>query len=225
MDFISTRNSRRVVSGAEAVVKGLSDEGGLFVPAFFPSVTKEELDKMLDMSYPERAAFIIGKYLPELGAELNEYTEKAYSRFDGDPAPLVKLNDGLFVLELWHGPTHAFKDIALTLLPYLLTGSKKKLGEKERTLILVATSGDTGKAALEGFRDVEGTDIIVFYPGDGVSKLQKLQMMTQSGKNVYVAAIRVISTTLRRRLKKYLPTNPSRKNWKKRVTDCPAQTP
>ena len=190
MDFISTRNSRRVVSGAEAVVKGLSDEGGLFVPAFFPSVTKEELDKMLDMSYPERAAFIIGKYLPELGAELNEYTEKAYSRFDGDPAPLVKLNDGLFVLELWHGPTHAFKDIALTLLPYLLTGSKKKLGEKERTLILVATSGDTGKAALEGFRDVEGTDIIVFYPGDGVSKLQKLQMMTQSGKNVYVAAIK-----------------------------------
>lgn len=190
MDFISTRNARRVVSGAEAVVKGLSDEGGLFVPAFFPSVSQNEFDDMLDMSYPERAAFIIGKYLPELADRLKDFTRKAYSRFDGDPAPLVKLDDGLFVLELWHGPTHAFKDIALTLLPYLLTGSKIKLGEKERTLILVATSGDTGKAALEGFRDVEGTDIIVFYPCDGVSKLQKLQMMTQAGNNVYVAGIR-----------------------------------
>ena len=189
MDFISTRNARRTVSGIRAVVEGLSEEGGLFVPAFFPSVDGAEMEKMLDMTYPQRAAFIIGKYLPELAGELDSYTDKAYSRFDGDAAPLVKLDDSLFMLELWHGPTHAFKDIALTLLPYLLTGSKKLLGEKERTLILVATSGDTGKAALEGFKDVPGTDVIVFYPGDGVSALQKLQMMTQTGGNVYVAGI------------------------------------
>jgi len=189
VDFISTRNARRAVSGIKAVVEGLSEEGGLFVPAFFPSVDGAEMEKMLDMIYPQRAAFIIGKYLPELAGELDSYTEKAYSRFDGDPAPLVKLDDSLFVLELWHGPTHAFKDIALTLLPYLLTGSKKLLEEKERTLILVATSGDTGKAALEGFKDVPGADIIVFYPGDGVSALQKLQMITQAGGNVYVAGI------------------------------------
>ncbi len=189
MDFISTRNKNLKVSGATAVANGLSEEGGLFVPALFPSITQSEMQSLADMSYPERAAFIIGKYLPELEDKLLEFTEKAYSRFDGDAAPLVKVDDNLFVLELWHGPTHAFKDIALTLLPYLLVGSKKVLGKDERTLILVATSGDTGKAALEGFKDVDGTDIIVFYPSDGVSNLQKMQMMTQEGDNVFVAAI------------------------------------
>ncbi len=190
MKFVSTRNSKLEVSGAQAVVKGLSEEGGLFVPAFFPEITKADLDEMRDMSYDERSAFVIGKYLPELIGDLNEYTKKAYARFDGDPAPLVMLEEDLGILELWHGPTHAFKDIALTLLPYLLTGSKKAIGKTEKTLILVATSGDTGKAALEGFSGVAGTDIIVFYPVEGVSKLQKLQMMTQKGDNVYVAAIR-----------------------------------
>lgn len=189
MDFISTRNEKKVVSGIEAVVEGLSSEGGLFVPKEFPAVTDEEMTALAEMEYPERAAFIVGKYLPELKNELPAYTQKAYSRFDGEPAPVVKVDDTLFVMELWHGPTHAFKDIALTLLPYLLVGSKKKLGKDERTLILVATSGDTGKAALEGFCDVEGTDIIVFYPTGGVSDLQKMQMMTQKGDNVYVAAI------------------------------------
>ncbi len=188
MNFISTRNADRVVSGAEAVVKGLSDEGGLFVPALFPEITEAEIKAMADMTYPERAAFVIGKFLPEL-KDLPEYTEKAYARFDGDPAPVVKLDEGTFMLELWHGPTHAFKDIALTLLPYLMTGSKAATGEKTRTLILVATSGDTGKAALEGFRDVDGTDVIVFYPSGGVSELQKLQMITQTGDNVFVSAI------------------------------------
>lgn len=190
MDFISTRNASRKVSGVRAVVDGLSVEGGLYVPAFFPQIGEKELDAIIGMSYPERAAFIIGKFLPELEDKLPEFTEKAYSRFDGDPAPLVKIDDNLFVLELWHGPTHAFKDIALTLLPYLVTGSKKLLGEEENTLVLVATSGDTGKAALEGFKDVDGTDIIVLYPTGGVSELQKLQMMTQEGGNVAVAAIR-----------------------------------
>ena len=190
MKFISTRDTAYEVTGCQAVVEGLSKEGGLFVPASFPSVTEEELNEMLALSYPERAARIIGKYLPELASVLGEYTEKAYARFDGDAAPLVKIDDNLFVLELWHGPTHAFKDIALTLLPYLMTGSKKLLGKEERTLILVATSGDTGKAALEGFSGVEGTDIIVYYPSEGVSDLQKLQMMTQKGDNVYVAGIK-----------------------------------
>ena len=189
MDFISTRNKSNKVNGATAIVNGLSKEGGLFVPSLFPAITAQDLEKMADKTYPERSAFIIGKSVPELSESLNEYTEKAYARFDGDPAPLVKVDDNLFVLELWHGPTHAFKDIALTLLPHLLVGSKKLLGKEERTLILVATSGDTGKAALEGFKDVEGTDIIVFYPSDGVSDLQKMQMMTQKGDNVFVSAI------------------------------------
>ena len=190
MKFISTRNDKISVTGSEAVVKGLSTEGGLFVPGEFPQITQSEWAQLADMDYPERAALIIGKYLPELADKLGEYTAAAYSRFDGDPAPVVMLDDQLGTLELWHGPTHAFKDIALTLLPYLMTGSKKLLGKTERTLILVATSGDTGKAALEGFKDVEGTDIIVFYPSDGVSDLQKLQMMTQKGDNVFVAAIK-----------------------------------
>ena len=124
---------------------------------------------MESMDYDEIATLVIGKYLPQLHAILPEITKKAYSRFDGEPAPLVKIDQNLAVLELWHGPTHAFKDVALTLLPYLLTESKKVVGNDKRTLILVATSGDTGKAALEGFRDVDGTDVIVFYPDEGVA--------------------------------------------------------
>ena len=191
MKFISTRNDKIEVSGSEAVVKGLSQEGGLFVPQSFPTITEKEWEQLAQMDYAERATLIIGKYLPELSDVLPEYTRSAYGKFDdGDPAPVVMLDDEIGTLELWHGPTHAFKDIALTLLPYLMTGSKKLLGKDERTLVLVATSGDTGKAALEGFKDVEGTDIIVFYPSDGVSDLQKLQMMTQKGENVFVSAIK-----------------------------------
>ena len=189
MKFVSTRNNQVSVSGPEAVVKGLSEEGGLFVPAFFPEVTADDIKAMGEMDYPQRANFIISKFLGEL-KDLSTYTEKAYARFDGDPAPVTVVGEGTSTLELWHGPTHAFKDIALTLLPYLLTGSKKLLGHDEKTLILVATSGDTGKAALEGFRDVEGTEVIVFYPSDGVSNLQKLQMMTQKGENVFVTGIK-----------------------------------
>ena len=190
MKYISTRNKKNTVSGIEAVVKGLSAEGGLFVPEQFPEISLAEIESLCELDYPERAAKIIAKFLPELEGDLNEYTQKAYSRFDGDAAPLVKLDEGLYILELWHGPTHAFKDIALTLLPYLLTGSKKHLGHDEKTLILVATSGDTGKAALEGFKDVSDTDVIVFYPQDGVSQMQKLQMMTTTGGNVKVYGIR-----------------------------------
>lgn len=189
MYYISTRNKSERVSGAQAVVQGIASDGGLYVPEQIPSVTKEELAALKAMEYPERAAFIIGKFLPELSDGLKDWCERAYSRFDGDPAPIVKA-DGKYFLELWHGPTHAFKDMALTLLPYLMTGSKKILNRTDKTLILVATSGDTGKAALEGFKDVEGTACAVFYPFGGVSNLQKLQMTTQRGGNVFVSAIK-----------------------------------
>lgn len=191
MNFISTRGGE-TVTGARAIVKGLSDNGGLFVPEKFPEVSVKELEDMLSMSYPERAAKVLIKYLDEYDeAELLKACEAAYAKFDGDdPAPLVKLDDGIFMLELFHGPTCAFKDMALTLLPYLLRKGCDLCGIKEQILILVATSGDTGKAALEGFRDAEGIKIMVFYPNDGVSKMQKLQMCTQEGDNVNVVAVK-----------------------------------
>ncbi len=191
MKYISTRNKSIKVSAAQAIVSGLSEDGGLFVPEVFPKLEKKDFDELIEMSYPERAAKVLSLYLDDYSYdELLGYTEKAYSKFYGeDPCPLVNVDGDLFVLELWHGPTCAFKDMALRVLPYLLTAAREKTGETSKTLILVATSGDTGKAALEGFRDVDGTDIIVFYPSQGVSDMQKLQMMTQEGNNVYVCAI------------------------------------
>ena len=192
MKYISTRNKNKTVSGAEAIAMGISDEGGLFVPESFPKITKADRDKMAAMSYAERTAYVLSKYLDEFTYdEILEMVNKAYSRFDSDEvAPVVKLDDSLFVLELFHGPTYAFKDLALTLLPYLLTASKSKIGDSSSTLILVATSGDTGKAALEGFKDVDKTKIMVFYPSDGVSDMQKMQMITQEGSNVEVVGIK-----------------------------------
>lgn len=191
MNYISTRNASRVYSASEAIVKGISDDGGLIVPSSFPAIDKEFIENFSTLDYPERVATVLHSYMDEFSYdELLSYAKKAYSRFDGDPCPVTKIEDGLFVLELWHGPTFAFKDMALTLLPYLLTASKRKLGREDKTLILVATSGDTGKAALEGFKDVDGTEIIVFFPSQGVSKMQKLQMLTQEGKNVHVVAIK-----------------------------------
>ncbi len=191
MLFISTRGGEKV-NGAEAVVKGLSDNGGLFVPEYFPAVTAEEMEEMLYMSYPERAAKILHKYLEEYDEkELLTACEKAYAKFEGtDPAPLVKIEEGVYILELFHGPTCAFKDMALTVLPYLLRKGCDLCGIKEQILVLVATSGDTGKAALEGFKDADGIKIMVFYPDDGVSSMQKLQMCTQDGGNVNVCAVK-----------------------------------
>ncbi len=191
MYFISTRGGEKV-TGAEAIVKGLADNGGLYVPETFPAVTKEEMSQMAEMNYAERAAFVLGKYLADdLGADfLKETCEKAYSNFEGkDPVPLVKIDGNLYVLELFHGPTCAFKDMALTVLPYLMKKSLEVTGVKDEILILAATSGDTGKAALEGFRDVKGTKVAVFYPDEGVAKMQRLQMCTQEGNNVFVAAV------------------------------------
>lgn len=190
MNFISTRGGEKV-TGAQAIVKGLSDNGGLYVPEIFPAVTAEEMDSMLTMSYPERAALVLSKYLDDYDfGGLKAACESAYAKFEGDPAPLVRLDDGVYMLELWHGPTCAFKDMALTLLPYLLRTGCDMVGIKEDILVLVATSGDTGKAALEGFKDAKGIKIMVFYPSDGVSKMQKLQMCTQEGGNVNVVAVR-----------------------------------
>jgi len=191
MYFLSTRGNEKV-TGAEAIVKGLASDGGLFVPESFPTVSKEEFDRLIEMSYPERAAFILHKYLDEYDLDaLENACREAYGKFDGsDPAPLVRIDDGKYILELFHGPTCAFKDMALTLLPYLLRTGCDICGIKEEILILVATSGDTGKAALEGFKNADGVKIMVFYPEDGVSKMQKLQMCTQEGDNVNVVAVR-----------------------------------
>lgn len=191
MNFISTRGGEKV-SGARAIVQGLSANGGLFVPETFPAVSREELEAMLPLSYAERATEILIKYLDEYDKEgLLKACEAAYAKFEGnDPCPLVRLDSGKYMLELFHGPTCAFKDMALTVLPYLLRKGCDICGVKEEILVLVATSGDTGKAALEGFKDADGIKIMVFYPDEGVSSMQKLQMCTQEGNNVNVVAVR-----------------------------------
>lgn len=191
MKFISTRGKTEVINAASAIAKGLADDGGLFVPETFSRVTNDEIKQMLSMDYAERACLVLHKYLEEYDySELLSACKNAYSKFDDcDAAPLVKLDDNLFIMELFHGPTLAFKDVALTLLPYLLRKGCDISGVKEEVLILVATSGDTGKAALEGFKDAKGIKIMVFYPSEGVSDMQKLQMCTQEGSNVNVMGV------------------------------------
>lgn len=191
MKFLSTRGGEKV-TGARAIVQGLSANGGLFVPEKFPQITLEELKSMMFMDYPERATEILLKYLDEYDRKgLLSACRAAYGKFEGkDPAPLVRLDDGVYILELFHGPTCAFKDMALTVLPYLLRKGCDICGITENILVLVATSGDTGKAALEGFKNAEGVRIMVFYPNEGVSKMQKMQMSTQEGDNVNVVAVR-----------------------------------
>lgn len=193
MKYQSTRDKSVVVESAQAIKQGLSAEGGLFVPCEFPTITKAELDEMKGMTYQQRAVAVLGKFLTDFTKEeLEDCVARAYgSQFeDAAIAPLHQLGDNAHVLELWHGPTCAFKDMALQILPKFLVYSMKKTGEDNTVVILVATSGDTGKAALEGFKDVEGTKIIVFYPCDGVSDIQKLQMATQRGDNVAVGAVK-----------------------------------
>lgn len=194
MQYISTRNKKECVSAAAAIAAGIAPDGGLYCPTEIPKLSQDDLRDLCAMDYRGRSAAVIGRYLEDFSAdELKEYTAKAYAddRFgSSDTAPLVKTEGGKYILELWHGPTCAFKDMALQMLPYLLTASLKKTGEQRTACILVATSGDTGKAALDGFADVDGTKIMVYYPVDGVSTMQKLQMVTQEGKNVQVCAIR-----------------------------------
>ena len=191
MKFLSTRGKDFAKNGAEAIAKGLASDGGLFVPELFLNVYSE-IDAMLEEEYCDRAARVIGSFLPEYDKEkLKIACEKAYSRFEeNDPAPVVRIDEDLYILELFHGPTLAFKDVALTLLPYLLREGATISGIKEKILILVATSGDTGKAALSGFKDADGINIMVFYPSEGVSDMQKLQMCTQEGENVNVVGVK-----------------------------------
>ncbi|MCC8160654.1 MAG: threonine synthase [Oscillospiraceae bacterium] len=194
MQYQSTRDKSISVSSAQAIKTGLSADGGLFVPESFPSVSLEEIKNLASKSYNERAYFVLSKFLTDFTEEeLKKCIDSAYTKekFETDSiAPVYKLNDSAYFLELWHGPTCAFKDMALQILPHLLTTSMKKTNEDKEIVILVATSGDTGKAALEGFKDVAGTRIIVFYPDNGVSEIQKLQMVTQDGNNVSVAAVK-----------------------------------
>lgn len=183
MQYTSTRNGNIRVNAAQAVIEGLCADGGLYVPVEFPAL---EWKDFLPLSYAARAQKVLEAFFD---FDIGGVAEKAYSVFDGDPAPVVKIDDDKFVLELWHGKTCAFKDMALSVLPHLLAAAKKTENVKTNTLILVATSGDTGKAALEGFRDADGVSVCVFYPTDGVSLVQKLSMQTQLGDNVNVAGI------------------------------------
>lgn len=194
MQYISTRDKNIRVSASQAIAQGLSKEGGLFVPESIPAISLAEIEKMRTMSYYERAQKVLSLYLTDFTQEeLENCIQGAYGqgKFSSEKiAPTVKLQDNMNILELWRGPTCAFKDMALQLLPYLMTTSTKHIGSTDTIVILVATSGDTGKAALEGFKDVKDTKIIVFYPRDGVSETQKLQMMTQEGENVDVCAVK-----------------------------------
>lgn len=191
MNYVSTRGYPRSFSAAEAIVRGLAPDGGLFMPDALPRFTPDELNNMEQQDYAEVAASVMARFLPDYTPEeLSRFTREAYSRFGADAAPLVDIGEKRFVLELYHGPTSAFKDFALQMLPRLLAAGARKTGVSERIAILVATSGDTGKAALDGFADVEGTAIQVFYPAGGVSDIQQLQMTTQRGANVRVTAVR-----------------------------------
>ena len=189
MQFFSTRDRSRIVTSSEAIAQGLSDEGGLFVPESFPQV---DVKAICEMDYPAMAAAIIKEYLTDYSADfLKEATAKTYgAAFGGKAGYLAPVSEGVSALELWHGPTCAFKDYALQLMPKLLVEAKKNLNRTEKTLILVATSGDTGKAALDGYHDVPGIEIAVFYPTGGTSEIQRLQMATQEGANVAVYAVR-----------------------------------
>ena len=193
MNYSSSRGKDISITAAEAIKMGIAPDGGLFVPDYVPTITKEIWSKLPGQTYQERAVAILSYYLQEFSSEeIIQCVYGAYnqSSFDDERvAPLIRMKEGLYIQELWHGPTCAFKDMALQLLPHLMVASAAKTGEKDEIVILVATSGDTGKAALEGFKDVERIKIIVFYPQDGVSEVQKQQMISQTGHNVFVAAV------------------------------------
>ena len=188
--YKSTRNSSIRVSASQAILKGLSDEGGLFIPERIPTLDKP-MEAFANMTYAEVAYEVMSRFYTDFTEEeLKNCIARAYdSKFDTDViAPLVEA-DGAYYLELFHGPTIAFKDMALSILPHLMITSARKNNVKNDIVILTATSGDTGKAALAGFAEVEGTKIIVFYPKNGVSAIQERQMVTQKGDNTFVVGI------------------------------------
>jgi len=191
MKLVSTRNKKISMGALEAVLKGISSDGGLFIPETLPSLSLEEIEAFKTLSYPALAAKILGLFFEEIDAhDMLEMATKAYSTFTAaETIPVKKIEDNLFVMELFHGPTLAFKDVALQMLPRLMAKALEQQGSDEDVLILTATSGDTGKAALEGFCDVDRVKIVVFYPNDGVSEMQKLQMVTQGGDNTFIYAV------------------------------------
>ena len=196
MNYNSTRNKNTVVTASQAIAQGISEEGGLFVPQSLPKYSIEDIKSLAAADYRGRAKKIFGDFLGDFTEqEISESVDAAYTveKFGSEnPAPISYIESGstkMSILELWHGPTCAFKDMALQILPHLLTKSLSKTYAGKEAVILVATSGDTGKAALEGFKDVDGTRIMVFYPVNGVSPMQKRQMATQKGSNVSVVAI------------------------------------
>lgn len=191
--YISTRGQAERFSAAAAIQRGIAADGGLFVPEALPMFTQEDIAALADMTYQQRAARILGCFLDDYSSEqIERCIAAAYNeeKFDTEAiAPLAKVGEDNYVLELWHGPTSAFKDMALQLLPQLLSTALTITGEQKEIVILVATSGDTGKAALAGFQDVDQIRIIVFYPHEGVSAIQRLQMVTQEGANTAVIAV------------------------------------
>ena len=193
MEFCSTRNRDLRVTSAQAILQGLSEDGGLFTPVSLPAFDLSQIGEMAAMDYRQVAEIVLSAFLPDYTREeVSGFVQEAYGKqFDvPEIAPVRKFRPGAWSLELWHGPTCAFKDFALQMLPRLLPAAVRKCGSDKTVAILVATSGDTGKAALEGFADVEGTKICVFYPHGGTSDMQRLQMVTQSGDNVNVFAVR-----------------------------------
>ena len=194
MNYNSTRDSGCIVTAAQAIAQGISQEGGLFVPETLPVLSREDLEKMVGMSYNEKAKMVLSRFLTDFTSEELDYcVDNVYNdrKFDSaNISEISRVGESAYLLELWHGPTCAFKDMALQLLPYLMTTSSRKTAPDKEIVVLVATSGDTGKAALEGFADVPHTRMLVFYPENGVSEMQKLQMTTQSGENVSVCAIK-----------------------------------
>jgi threonine synthase len=195
MHYISTRGNASGVSAAKAIRLGIASDGGLFTPEQIPKLKMAELETFKDKTYPDLAIEILKLFLTDFSKEdLTKIVKAAYEypvKFDHPQiTPVTQLRDGEFILELWHGPTCAFKDVALQILPYLMTKAGELINDNSGAVILVATSGDTGKAALEGFRDVPGARIIVFFPDQGVSEIQRLQMVTQEGQNTYVVAVK-----------------------------------
>ncbi len=193
MQYISTRDREQQFSASQAIAKGLADDGGLLTPVYLPKLPRRALEELKDMSYQQQAVYVMKLFLDEFTVkELTDFANAAYGpeKFDTPAVAQVRgLDSNTFCLELWHGPTCAFKDMALQMLPHLLTASLRKQEEEKTVCILVATSGDTGKGALEGFKDVDHTRILVFYPKDGVSAIQELQMVTQEGGNVGVCSV------------------------------------
>ena len=190
MKYISTRNKEKIVSVSEAIIQGLADDGGLYTPQTLDQ--KVDLASTLKMSYLELAQYILSLFLSDFSHEqIQQCVQSAYQNSfeNNEVAPLCKYNDG-WLMELWHGPTSAFKDVALTLLPHLLTVAYQNQNENDLISILTATSGDTGKAAINGFADIKNTAITVLYPEIGVSDIQKRQMQTSLGKNVEVIAVK-----------------------------------